>query len=360
MSGGVDSSVAVALLRERGDDVIGVGLRFPDVPDGERSGACCGMAGMTDARRVATALDIPFYVLDYRELFEREVIEPFCQAYGRGETPSPCIVCNIRLKFGRLLETALAMGVEYVATGHYARVESDIDTGEHYLLKGRDRDHDQSYFLYSLTSQQLMHSLFPVGELTKSQVRAIAARLKLPVADKPSSQDICFVGQGGYRALVAAREPEAWQAGPILDEAGQVLGEHRGLAGFTLGQRKGLGIAAKEPLYVIALDITRQAVIVGPKAATLTQSLTLERVHWLADESPREPLLLSVKTRYRSTESLAEVHIQGQNAQVSWITPQPRVAAGQAVVFYQGDRVMGGGVACAQARAYRDEERVDV
>jgi tRNA-specific 2-thiouridylase len=345
MSGGVDSSVAAALLRERGDDVIGIGLRFPDATDPESIGTCCGTAGMGDARRVAAALGIPFYVLDYRDIFEREVIRPFCRAYARGETPNPCILCNVRLKFGRLLDAALAMGAEYVATGHYARLEPDPDTSHAHLSKGLDREHDQSYFLYALTSRQVRHALFPVGELTKPQVRAIAARLGLPVAHKPSSQDICFVGSGGYRPFVAAREPEAWQVGPIMDGAGRVLGQHRGIAGFTLGQRKGLGIAAPEPLYVIALDPAHNAVIVGAKEEAFTSSVELDHVNWLMDDPPQEPQRLTVKARYRGPEAPAEVHVRGEQAQVFWAEPQPNVAAGQAVVSYQGDRVMGGGVA---------------
>jgi tRNA-uridine 2-sulfurtransferase len=347
MSGGVDSSVSAAMLRDRGDEVIGVGLRFPDAADDGGAGTCCGMAGMEDARRVAALLDIPFYVLDYRDLFDQEVIAPFCRAYARGETPNPCVLCNIRLKFGRLLDAALAMGADYVATGHYARLEPDPDGGPPRLLKGLDQAHDQSYFLYALTAYQRQHALFPVGELTKSQVRAIAARLGLPVAEKPGSQDICFVGQEGYRALVAAREPGAQQPGPILDDAGRVLGFHRGLAGFTLGQRRGLGIAAKERLYVTALDPARNAVIVGPQAETLTSSVTVDHVNWLIEDVPREPQYMAVKARYRGPTVVAEVRAQGEQARVTWATPQPRVAAGQAVVFFHGDRVLGGGIARA-------------
>lgn len=199
MSGGVDSSVAAALLVERGDDVIGIGLRFPDSAKTEGQVGCCGMAGMEDARRVAACLEIPFYVLDYREHFEREVIAPFCRAYVRGETPNPCIPCNVRIKFGVLLNLALAIGAEGVATGHYARLQPGAD-GPH-LLKGLDEAHDQSYFLYGLTPQQAAHASFPVGEMTKPQVREIAARLGLPVANKPGSQDICFVGSGATALL---------------------------------------------------------------------------------------------------------------------------------------------------------------
>lgn len=344
MSGGVDSSVAAALLRAQGAEVIGVGLRFPEATATEQ-GTCCGMAGMEDARRVANCLGIPFYVLDYQDLFEREVVAPFCRAYAQGETPNPCILCNVRLKFGGLLDLALAMGAEGVATGHYARLDSDPGGPGPQLLKGLDGEHDQSYFLYALTPHQLEHTLFPVGQLTKPQVREIAARLGLPVAHKPGSQDICFVGSGGYRAFLAAREPGAWQVGPILDSAGRVLGQHRGIAGYTLGQRKGLGGGAREPLYVTALDAARNAVIVGPRESTFTRSVELDHVKWLIGMPPQEPQDLAVKTRYHGAEVLAEVHVRGEQAQLRWFAPQPRVAAGQAVVFYQGERVMGGGVA---------------
>jgi len=343
MSGGVDSSVAAALLHTQGNEVIGVGLRFPDAAKTEGQVACCGIAGMEDARQVSAQLGIPFYVLDYREVFEREVIEPFCRAYARGETPNPCILCNKRLKFGRLLGAALALGAEFVATGHYARLGADSDTDHPWLLKGSDREHDQSYFLYALTPYQRAHALFPVGDLTKSQVRATAARLGLPVADKPGSQDICFVGPGGYRSLVAAREPAAWRTGPIIDSAGRVLGQHRGIAGFTPGQRKGLGVTAREPLYVIALDPSHNAIIAGPEEETLTQTLLLQDVQWLDGVLPSRPVCLTVKARYRGPEVLAEVHSQGTYARVYYATPQPRVAPGQAVVFYQADRVLGGG-----------------
>jgi tRNA-specific 2-thiouridylase len=346
MSGGVDSSVAAALLAEQGDEVIGVGLRFPDATG---SGTCCGMAGMEDARRVAGVLDIPFYVLDYRDVFEREVIEPFCRSYLRGETPNPCILCNVRLKFGGLLQAALALGAGRVATGHYARRASGPERGEPWLLRGLDRDHDQSYFLYALTPHQLAHALFPVGELTKPQVRAIAARLGLAVADKPGSQDICFVGEEGYRAFVSAREPDGLLPGPIMDGAEHVLGQHSGLAGYTLGQRKGLRIAAPEPLYVIGLDAERNAVIVGARHELLSARIEVEGLNWLGDETPVGERRLTVRTRYHGPDSPALVTIQGERAQVIWDAPRPRVAPGQAVVFFDRDRVLGGGTARAAA-----------
>ncbi len=347
MSGGVDSSVSAALLAEQGHEVLGVGLRFPDVTGSAALSSCCGMAGMEDARAVAGHLGIPFYVLDYRDAFDEAVIAPFCEAYARGQTPNPCIPCNTELKFGRLLALARALDVDRVATGHFCRVERDGRTGAPRLLRGLDRDHDQSYFLYSLTREQLAYALFPVGELTKAQVREIARLRGLDVAAKPSSQDICFVGEEGYRALVTAREPASAEPGPILDAGGRRLGTHQGLAAYTVCQRRGLGIAAPEPLYVTNLDPERNAVRVGPRAETRTRSVRVRQAHWLGDERPAGPIRLHVQTRYRTAAALATVQLNGDVADVSFAGPQPRVAPGQAVVFYVGDRVMGGGVAQA-------------
>lgn len=351
MSGGVDSSVAAALLAERGHEVLGVGLRFPDVPDSAARSSCCGMAGMEDARAVAGELGIPFYVLDYRDAFDEAVIAPFCEAYASGETPNPCIPCNTELKFGRLLALARALGVDHVATGHYARVESDGRTGAPRLWRGLDKAHDQSYFLYSLTREQLAYALFPVGEMTKVQVREVARRQGLDVAAKPSSQDICFVGEEGYRALVAAREPAGAEPGPILDARGHTLGTHQGLAGYTVGQRRGLGIAAAEPLYVTGLDPERNAVLVGPRAETRTRSVRVGKVHWLGDVCPANAIVLDVQTRYRTAAVTATLQWNGDVADVEFAEPQPRVAAGQAVVFYEDDRVLGGGIAQAVSTA---------
>ena len=349
MSGGVDSSVTAALLKEQGYDVVGVGLRFPDsLPSVSGRVTCCGMGGMEDARAVAARLDIPFYVLDYRVAFEQAVIEPFCQSYLRGETPNPCVLCNVVLKFGSLLEKALALGAEHIATGHYARV---LPAGGHPLLaKGLDPQHDQSYFLYSLTAHQLAHTLFPVGEIDKDAVRAIAARHGLPVASKPSSQDTCFVGTEGYRKFVARRHPEALRPGPIVDPAGRQIGEHVGVAAYTVGQRKGLGIAGEAPLYVLAIDAPRNTLVVGPRQAGACDRLTVAQVNWIAPQRAGEGRLLGVRTRYRAAEAQAEV-IEDANgtAQVRFTTPQPPVAPGQAAVFYDGEVVVGGGVAQAQA-----------
>lgn len=360
MSGGVDSSVAAALLREWGYEVIGVGLRLPEQSGVAGSRAtCCGMAGMEDARAVAARIDIPFYILDYRRAFARRVIAPFCEAYAKGETPNPCILCNARIKFGLLMDMALALGADYVATGHYACVEHRRGDNRPTLCKGLDPEHDQSYFLYSLTLRQLAHTLFPLGSLDKAEVREIARELGLPVADKPSSQDICFVGPGGYREFLAKECPQALRPGPIVDSTRRVLGRHGGIAAYTVGQRRGLGIAAAEPLYVTALDTTTNTIVVGTKDETYLRALAVDSLNWLACDPPGVPLQLSVKTRYRGVEVAAEVFPSNGQMWVRFSEPRPMVAPGQAAVFYSGDVLVGGGVVRSYA-PYHDIMALDV
>lgn len=345
MSGGVDSSVAAALLREQGYEVIGIGLRLPGMSAGDgRYRTCCGIAGMEDARRVAQLLDIPFYVLNYEDVFDRLVIEPFCRAYAVGRTPNPCIDCNARIKFGVLLDTALAWGADYLATGHYARVRAASGIGT-VLWRARDRGQDQSYFLYALTRAQLAHALFPLGELSKKEVRAIARRLGLAVAEKPASQDICFLPGGDYRPLVAERYPHSVQPGEIVDTAGRVLGRHAGTAAYTVGQRRGLGIAAGVPLYVLRLDPTHNQVIVGRREQTFCREMWVEALNWLADDSAPAWHCL-VKTRHRGAETPAEVRPdwQARTAHIHFQRPHPISAPGQAAVFYDGEMVLGGGI----------------
>ncbi len=342
MSGGVDSSVAASLLCERGYEVIGVGLRLPEAP---KTGAtCCGVAGLRDARRVAAEIGIPFYVLDYQEPFWREVMAPFGRAYTEGRTPNPCIRCNARLKFGRLLDFARALDAHHLASGHYARVERRED-GTPCLRRGVDSRHDQSYFLYALTAQQLAHIIFPLGELTKGQVREIARRWDLPVANKPSSQDICFVGPEGYRVFLARHYPWALRPGPIVDQEGRELGRHKGIGAYTLGQRRGLGVAAEEPLYVIGIDAEDNTIVVGSREDTFIRRLVIDRVHWVADDMPRgESCRLMVKTRYQRAEAPADVQLNHEGVLVDFVRPHPIAAPGQAAVFYNGDVVVGGGV----------------
>lgn len=346
MSGGVDSSVAAYLLREQGYEVIGVGLKLPEVSENQGAGrACCGIAGMEDARRVAIQLGIPFYVLHYERAFDSMVIEPFCQAYAMGQTPNPCILCNARIKFGTLLSMALALGADYLATGHYALItEGSASTG-HLLRKGLDRQRDQSYFLYVITPEQLAHLLFPLGHLHKSEVRHIARRAGLPVADKPGSQDICFLQGLSYREFLMRRWPAAFRPGPILDTHGALLGTHDGIAGFTVGQRKGLRMAAGRPLYVQAIDPDRNAIVVGSKGELLSRTLRVAHVNWLVEEKPMPGKRVLVKTRYRAPEVSATL-FPGSNGDVvvHFDDPQPAAAPGQSAVFYEGDIVIGGGV----------------
>ena len=344
MSGGVDSSVAAALLSEEGYEVIGVGLRLHDGPKTlPHMPACCGVSGMEDARAVAARIGIPFYVLDCRRAFTREIIDPFCKAYARGETPNPCVTCNARLKFGFLLDMALTLDADYVATGHYARLEHKPGSQRPMLRRGLDPAHDQSYFLYSLSSRQLTHALFPLGALRKSQVRETARHFGLAVAEKASSQDICFVGKGGYREFLARHHPSALSSGPITDMSGRVLGRHKGIGAYTVGQRRYLGIAAGDPLYAIRLDAATNTVVVGARRQTYCQTLKVERMNWLGCDPSTAPTKVSVKTRYRGPEDAASILPDTGHVSVRFSEPRPIVARGQAAVFYLGDLVVGGG-----------------
>jgi len=339
MSGGVDSSTAAALLKERGHEVIGISLLL--APNGGTAGPCCGSRGIEDARRVAGRLGIAFYALDLRREFRRSVIEPFCRAYGQGLTPNPCVTCNQRIKFGALLEKARGLGAGYLATGHYVTVEREGTSGRYALGMGADGD-DQSYFLYSLSQRQLRHALFPLGTFSKDQVRRMARDFGLPVHDKPGSQDLCFVSRGDYRGLLRAEQPDAFRPGPIVHVSGRVLGEHPGLAAYTVGQRHGLGIAHPEPLYVVALRPADNAVIVGEREHILRRRVRVGRVNWIACP-PRERLELRVKIRYNHMGVEAMVTPLDGGALVEFAEPQEAPCPGQAAVFYAGRRVIGGG-----------------
>jgi tRNA-specific 2-thiouridylase len=339
MSGGVDSSVAATLLVEQGYDVSGVGLNLP-----RAAGECDSAGEMEDGGRVAEQLGIPFEVLDYRALFEREVIEPFCQAYSAGRTPNPCVTCNVRIKFGALLERALAQGADYLATGHYARVRRSGAAGFATLHRGRDAWHDQSYFLYALSPDVLAHVLFPLGEMKKKDVRQIARERGLGVSDRPSSQDICFAAGRDYRELLAGCCAQAFQPGRIVDAAGKELGRHNGIGNYTIGQRKGLGVAAAERLYVIGIDAASNTVTVGTKAETGIRRIEVEDVRWSGGRRPEMPMRLGVKTRYRSAATMADVTPAGNGAVVQFAEQHDIAAPGQSAVFYDGDMVVGGGV----------------
>lgn len=354
MSGGVDSSVTAALLKEQGYEVIGMTMQIwpksQENPAQENPGGCCSLSAVEDARSVAYELGIPYYVVNLRETFEREVIDYFCHEYASGRTPNPCIVCNHRLKFKALLEKALALGADYVATGHYARVRYDERRGRFLLLKGVDKHKDQSYALYGLTQYQLGHTLFPLGELTKDETRHIATRLGLPVAAKQDSQEICFVPDNDYRGFLRQRIPEKICPGPFLDRTGRVLGMHKGLPFYTVGQRRGLGVAARERLYVTGLDPERNAVILGPLEDLYRTGLKAEAVNWVSITPPSSSLTAAVKVRYNGPETPAELIPKGESEViVHFRQPVRAVAPGQAAVFYHEDEVLGGGIIASAA-----------
>jgi tRNA-specific 2-thiouridylase len=343
MSGGVDSSVTAALLVEGGFEVVGVTLQLYDhgAAIGHK-GACCAGQDIGDARRVADRLGIAHYVLDYEGRFRKEVIEDFAEAYRRGETPIPCIRCNQRIKFRDLLGTARDLGASALATGHYVRRTIGPDGPE--LRRAADPARDQSYFLFATTRAELEFLRFPLGGLAKNETRALARRFDLAVADKPDSQDICFVPQGSYVRLVERLRPEAGEPGAIVDMAGRVLGRHRGIAHFTVGQRKGLGVASAEPLYVLRLDSEQRRVVVGPRAALAETRLSLGEVNWLG--RPAKPgMAVAAKLRSAQLPVGARFYPGGSKEDAVLILDAPAgaVAPGQAAVLYDGERLLGGG-----------------
>lgn len=341
MSGGVDSSVAAALLVEQGYEVVGVAMRLWGGPS---DSGCCSLDDFLDARRVATRLGIRFYVMDFRAEFERAVVDPFVSDYLAGRTPSPCVRCNQFLKFASFWDRARELGASWVATGHYARIRRDPTTGNVQLWRARDLAKDQSYFLFAAQAEILEHTLFPVGELTKQEVRDRARELGLSVADKPESQEICFVPKGRYAEFVNSRSGAAPQPGVIVDAKGAVLGTHDGVHGFTVGQRRGLGVSAPEPLYVTSIDAERRAVQVGPKTATLARGLRALRAHWLDRDWPRAGRECRVKIRSRFEPAPARIEAVGEDS-FSLLSDGglPAVTPGQAVVVYAGEQVVGGG-----------------
>ena len=342
MSGGVDSSVAAALLVEQGYEVVGVTMQLYDHGAAiGRKGACCAGQDIGDVRRVAERLGIAHYVLDYESRFRKEVIEDFAETYGRGETPIPCIRCNQRIKFRDLLGTAQALGASALATGHYVRRIVGPDGPE--LHRAADAARDQSYFLFATTRAELDFVRFPLGGLGKDETRGLARHFGLPVADKPDSQDICFVPQGSYVALVERLQPEAAEPGDIVDLAGRVLGRHRGIARFTVGQRKGLDIAAAEPLYVLRLDSAERRVVVGPRAALAETRVSLGEMNWLGPAMTRS---VAVTAKLRSAQApVAATLYPGAEGEAELVLAAPAgaVAPGQAAALYDGERVLGGG-----------------
>ena len=340
MSGGVDSSLAAALLVEQGCEVIGVTMHLAG-----SASRCCSLDDADDARRVAAQLGIPFYVANYTREFRSDVMLPFADAYLAGRTPLPCATCNTHFKFDRLLSRARALGAEAVATGHYARIERDAATGQAALRAARDAAKDQSYFLFALTQAQLRNARFPLGELSKHEVRARARALGLATADKPESQELCFVPDGDTGAAVERLRPGlAPGAGEIVDEAGRVLGQHAGVHRYTVGQRRGLGATGHGPLYVKALDAARNRVVVTNSAGLGAQAGRVERVAWISGEAPRGAFAANVRIRYRHEGAPARVTpLPDGSAELAFEAPVRALAPGQAAVFYAGDQVLGGG-----------------
>jgi tRNA-specific 2-thiouridylase len=342
MSGGVDSSVAAALLVAAGRDVVGVSMQLYDQRDGG-FGTCCTIEDLHDARRVATRLGIPHYIVNFESHFHAHVQRDFVAEYARGRTPIPCAHCNSEVKFSELLSRAGGYGAGELATGHYARTTRDAD-GRVRLWRGRDAAKDQSYFLFSLTQAQLAQARFPVGDLAKDQVRAEARRLGLATADKPDSQEICFVPDGDYAAFLERVEPALATTGAIVDRHGAQLGAHGGVHRFTIGQRKGLGLSTGVPLYVVDIDAEAQRVTVGPRAALDRIALTASRVNWIAGSPPAASIAVTAQIRHRHRPAAARVRaLDHGRAEVEFEAPQQAITPGQAVVWYDGDEVIGGG-----------------
>ena len=340
MSGGVDSSAAAVLLRQQGYSCDGAMLRLYN---GEVEGTCCSADDAADARSVAYGLGMKFYVFNETERFARDVMDRFVAEYCAGRTPNPCIDCNRCLKFGALLERAL-LGYDYLATGHYARVKLDEASGKYRLLRGRDRSKDQSYVLYQLSQHQLAHLLLPVGEYDKPSIRRSARQAGLINADKSDSQDICFVPDGDYTRFLQEYGGVKMIPGDFVDRAGHVLGRHKGLPCYTTGQRKGLGVSAGKHVYVLRKNAQDNTILLGDNEELFTSVLTADRVNWISGETPASPLRVTAKTRYSQTEAAATVHpLPDGRIRVEFDVPQRAITAGQAVVLYDGEQVLGGG-----------------
>jgi len=332
MSGGVDSSLAAALLKEAGYEVSGAYMQLWANHSQEDT--------ISNLEHTCQLLDIPLHKLNFETEFRNVVIDYFCHEYSSGRTPNPCITCNQRIKFGLLLDKVLEMGADYLATGHYARIEHS--TNGYSLLKAVDTAKDQSYFLYTLGQKELQHLLLPLGNLHKAETRRLAAERGLPTSTRHDSQDVCFIPDNDYRSFIAKHIPA--KAGDIVNTEGRVLGKHNGLARYTLGQRQGLGLASKERLYVLRSDVANNRLVVGTRDQLLSNRLLATNLSWVSGKAPQEPVNITAKIRYKSPEAAAKLHIHQGRAEVQFVKPQRAITPGQAVVFYQGDNILGGGI----------------
>lgn len=345
MSGGVDSSVVAGLLKQRGYDVIGVTMQiWQESQVDPRHAGCCSLGAVEDARRVARILDIPHYVINYKDAFKATVIDEFIDEYERGRTPNPCVTCNRKLKFQELLQTAKELGCQKLATGHYARIRFDRTRGAYRLLRSKGGIKDQSYVLYAMTQDQLAYTMFPLGEMDgKDQIRELARQYKLPIAEKPDSQEICFVSEaGGYKEFLRKNRPAMFEKGELVSPSGEVIGEHDGVAGFTVGQRRGIRIAAENPLYVIALDPKANRVVVGNDEDLKQREVLIEDLHLSGRDRSEFPMKVRAKIRYNMPPTSAKITLDPV-PKIIFDEPVRAVTPGQIAVAYRGESVVAGG-----------------
>jgi tRNA-specific 2-thiouridylase len=345
MSGGVDSSTTAWLLKQRGYEVIGATICIGMMDQAQGGSArCCGLADIEDTRRVALQLGIPFHVFHLKEEFEKEVVKYFCEEYAKGKTPNPCIFCNEKIKFGSFLRKALELEADFVATGHYARLDFDEGTGRYLLKKGVDPRKDQSYVLFSLAQDQFRHTLFPLGGLRKEEVRKMALQQGLRVHEKPESQEVCFIQESSYHYFLSERLQKSFGPGSIVDRKGNVLGKHKGIPFYTIGQRRGLRLAKGKPLYVIGIDREKNVIVVGGEEEVYGDTFLVDSVNWIVPQKMIPPHHIQVKIRYNHPGSEATISPKGEgDLEVKFTSPQKAITPGQAAVFYDGETMLGGG-----------------